>query len=132
KRTGVKLSDRPRGIGTSMQMGSPRSKRTGKFGRVSFQFIVNVEGSQSVSTMPSSAWAPSLIQLVGPFTQRLMPGGVRNRKGMENVTVPTPKWLRTRSSRASAIAETWKLSTVIDHGLVGGGVPGASKSTRTL
>jgi hypothetical protein len=36
-----------------MQIGSPCSKRTGWCGRASFQFMVKVEGCQSVSTAPA-------------------------------------------------------------------------------
>ena len=44
-----------------MQIGSPALKVTGIRGRVSFQFIVKVDVSQSVSTIPSSGCAPSLM-----------------------------------------------------------------------
>jgi hypothetical protein len=48
-------------------------------GWVNFQFIVNVATAQSVSTIPSRAWAPCFGQFGGPRASRLWPGGVRNR-----------------------------------------------------
>src|SRR5215217_1742024 len=90
---GTRLSASPRGTGTSMQNGSPFSNRTHSNGRVSFQFMVNVDDAQSVSITPSSGWTPSLSQLAGPLAHRLMPGGGRNRYGTEKVTTALPKWL---------------------------------------
>jgi hypothetical protein len=58
-----------------MQIGSPLSNRIGTRGRVIFQFMVNVEIAQSVSTIPSSGVAPSLHQFAGPRTYKLYPGG---------------------------------------------------------
>src|SRR5439155_10041462 len=84
-RRGARLSASPRGTGTSMQNGSPFSNRTHSHTRVIFQFIVNVEATQSVSTTPSRGCTPSFTQLVGPLTHRLTPGGVRNRNGTVNV-----------------------------------------------
>jgi hypothetical protein len=90
---GTNPSISPRGTGTSMQIGSPSRNVIHSFGRVTFQFMVKVLADQSVSTTPSSAWMPSFGWLLGPFTHRLMPGGVRNRYGSEKVTTPYPKWL---------------------------------------
>jgi hypothetical protein len=59
-------------------------------GLVIFQLIVNVNGSQSVSTRPSSATAPSRQKFVGPRTIRFQPGGVTNRYGIVQVMVPNP------------------------------------------
>ena len=61
--------------------------------RVFFQFIVNVQADQSVSTIPSRGWTPSLIQLDGPVNRRLIPFGVRNRTGIVKVMNPEPKVL---------------------------------------
>src|SRR5579883_332987 len=91
----------PRGTGTTMHTGSQRSNRIHSNGRVTFQFMVNVDTAQSASTTPSSAWIPSFGRLLGPFTHRLMPGGVRNRYGREKVSTPYPKWLDTHGSLKS-------------------------------
>ena len=90
--------DGPRGTGTIMQYGSPGSNRIHSNARGTFQFIVNVDAAQSVSTTPSSGWIPSFGQFAGPFTHRLIAGGVRNRNGTENVSTPLPKWLRIDGS----------------------------------
>ena len=60
------------------QKGSPFSKRTLP-GRVKIQFMVKGKGSQSVSTMPTRGWTPSLTWLGGPPVHRSQPGRVRNR-----------------------------------------------------
>ncbi len=60
------------------QNGSPLAKRTLP-GRVKCQFIVKGNGSQSVSTRPTSGWMPSLMWFGGPITHIDQPSGVRNR-----------------------------------------------------
>ena len=72
------------------QNGSPASKRTTP-GRVKRQFIVNGNGSQSVSTRPSSATTPSLTMLGGPRVHTAQPGEVRNSQPVWKVMTPWPK-----------------------------------------
>ena len=83
------------GTGTTMQIGSSFSNFTRLPGRVNRQFIVNGNGSQSVSTMPSKAMMPSFGVFAGPRTTRSTPSGVRNRYGRDQVTTPYPNMLLT-------------------------------------
>src|SRR5215207_7618942 len=75
-----------------MQNGSPAPNVTGRSTVVNFQFIVKVAMAQSVSTNPSRAKAPSFGQLAGPRASKFQPGGVRDRYGTVNVSMPEPKW----------------------------------------
>jgi hypothetical protein len=66
------------GSGRMKQKASPFSNRTVP-GRVKRQFIENVNGSQSVSTSPSSATMPSFREFGSPRHQIAHSGSVRNR-----------------------------------------------------
>ena len=58
------------------------SNRTGWCGRVKRQFMVKVNGDQSVSMMPVSGAIPSFCRFGEPPTHRFQPGGVRKIASM--------------------------------------------------
>src|SRR5262245_33031059 len=88
-----------------MIIGSPFLKWTSVLRRISRQFIVNVYGAQSVSTMPSSGMTPSLIVFVTPRAHSPTPRGVRNSHGSDTVRIPDPKWLEM--NRPGLPASSW-------------------------
>src|SRR5580658_678758 len=96
----------PCGARVMKQNGSPASKRTTP-GRVNFQFIVNGNGSQSVSTRPSSGTIPSLTQLGAPRAQTAQPGEVLNSQPVWNVTTPWPKCEVTSARIRGSVQRNW-------------------------
>ncbi len=76
--TGCTLSMVTAGTMVTKQNGSSFSKCTVP-GRVNFQFMVKLKGSQPVSTSPSSGWMPSLMRLGEPRTDIIQSGSVLNR-----------------------------------------------------
>ena len=72
------------------QKGSPLANLT-RPGRVKSQFIVNGNGSQSVSISPTRGWMPSLMWLGEPEHIIPQPGGVRNRYWGCMVSTPREK-----------------------------------------
>ena len=85
-----------RSSGKTKPNGSMASKRIGVCGRVKRQFMVKVNGDQSVSTIPVRGDSPSLKRLGEPPIHRLQPGGARNRPSTWKVSTPWPNSDRAR------------------------------------
>jgi hypothetical protein len=66
--------------------------------RIVRQFVVNVNGSQSVSTMPVNGLMPLLGSVTGPITSKFKPGGLRNKYPTFIVTMPREKSEMTNRS----------------------------------
>ena len=74
-----------------MQYGSSFSNRTHSQTRVIFQFIVNVDASQSVSTTPSSGWIPSLTTVARSLHPQVYAGRSAEQKRNVKVIDAAPK-----------------------------------------
>ena len=95
-------------IGIAWNSGSPASNRTGSYGRMIFQFIVNDMEIQSLSMIAVRGWAFPLKAFAGPQTNSRDPAGlVRKRKGVFQVMMPAPKTLPIQLPQTSPAMSNW-------------------------
>ncbi len=104
---GAKASTAARSTGNRKQNGSIASNRTGWPARVKRQFMVKVNGDQSVSTTPVRGAMASFCRFGDPPTQRFQPGGVRKIASTWKVSTPWPN--SDTGARSGSAPGSWRM-----------------------